>query len=50
MVVNGSMSKTAVNWSADARTQLSGVFVAGPTVITLLFLTGLSPPRCSRPW
>ncbi|MFD5967957.1 SulP family inorganic anion transporter [Streptomyces sp. NPDC060311] len=41
MVVNGSLSKTAVNWSAGARTQLSGVFVAPLTVITLLFLTGL---------
>ncbi|MEU1035106.1 SulP family inorganic anion transporter [Streptomyces mirabilis] len=50
MVVNGSLSKTAVNWSAGARTELSGVFVVGPTVITLLFLTGLSPTRCSRPW
>ncbi|MFE4757960.1 SulP family inorganic anion transporter [Streptomyces mirabilis] len=30
MVVNGSMSKTAVNWSADARTQLSGVSWPGP--------------------
>ncbi|MEV4228364.1 SulP family inorganic anion transporter [Streptomyces bobili] len=41
MVVNGSLSKTAVNWSAGARTQLSGVFAAVLTVITLLFLTGL---------
>lgn len=41
MVVNGSLSKTAVNASAGARTQLSGVFVAALTVITLLFLTGL---------
>ncbi|MFE7897803.1 SulP family inorganic anion transporter [Streptomyces sp. NPDC057424] len=41
MVVNGSLSKTAVNWSAGARTQLSGVFAAALTVITLLFLTGL---------
>ncbi|WP_339156461.1 SulP family inorganic anion transporter [Actinomadura luteofluorescens] len=41
MVVNGSLSKTAVNWTAGARTQLSGVFVALLTVITLLFLTGL---------
>lgn len=41
MVVNGSLSKTAVNWSAGARTQLSGVFVALLTVITLLFFTGL---------
>lgn len=41
MVVNGSLSKTAVNWSAGARTQLSGILVAALTVITLLFLTGL---------
>ncbi|WP_222946932.1 SulP family inorganic anion transporter [Streptomyces sp. TRM49041] len=41
MVVNGSLSKTAVNWSAGARTQLSGIFVAALTVITLLFLIGL---------
>ncbi|MCC9706691.1 STAS domain-containing protein [Streptomyces sp. MNU76] len=41
MIVNGSLSKTAVNWSAGARTQLSGVFVAPLAVITLLFLTGL---------
>ncbi|WP_436790503.1 SulP family inorganic anion transporter [Yinghuangia sp. YIM S10712] len=41
MVVNGSLSKTAVNWSAGARTQLSGIFVAALTVLTLLFLTGL---------
>ncbi|MEU9842108.1 SulP family inorganic anion transporter [Actinomadura sp. NPDC048032] len=41
MVVNGSLSKTAVNWSAGARTQLSGVFVALLTLVTLLFLTGL---------
>jgi SulP family sulfate permease len=41
MVVNGSLSKTAVNASAGARTQLSGVVVAAMTVVTLLFLTGL---------
>ncbi|ODA73570.1 putative sulfate transporter [Streptomyces sp. AVP053U2] len=41
MVVNSSLSKTAVNWSAGARTQLSGILVAALTVITLLFLTGL---------
>lgn len=41
MVVNGSLSKTAVNGSAGARTQLSGLTVAGLTVVTLLFLTGL---------
>ena len=41
MVVNGSLSKTAVNGSAGARSQLSGVTVAVLVVITLLFLTGL---------
>jgi sulfate permease, SulP family len=41
MVVNGSLSKTAVNGSAGARTQASGLIVAVLTVITLLFLTGL---------
>jgi sulfate permease, SulP family len=41
MVVNGSLSKTAVNGSAGARTQASGLVVAVLTVITLLFLTGL---------
>ena len=41
MVVNGSLSKTAVNVSAGARSQLSGLVVAALTVVTLLFLTGL---------
>jgi sulfate permease, SulP family len=41
MVVNGSLSKTAVNASAGARSQLSGLIVAALTVITLLVLTGL---------
>lgn len=41
MVVNGSLSKTAVNGSAGARSQISGLVVAALTVITLLFLTGL---------
>ncbi|MFF5076566.1 SulP family inorganic anion transporter [Actinoplanes sp. NPDC000266] len=41
MVVNGSLSKTAVNGGAGARSQLSGITVAVLTVITLLFLTGL---------
>jgi sulfate permease, SulP family len=41
MVVNGSLSKTAVNGSAGARTQLSGLLVAVLTVLTLLLLTGL---------
>lgn len=41
MVVNGSLSKTAVNGSAGARTQVSGLVVAVFTIVTLLFLTGL---------
>jgi SulP family sulfate permease len=41
MVVNGSLSKTAVNASAGARTQLSGLVVAALTILTLLLLTGL---------
>ncbi|QCQ93387.1 SulP family inorganic anion transporter [Rhodococcus sp. SGAir0479] len=41
MVVNGSLSKTAVNGAAGARTQVSGIVVAVLTVVTLLFLTGL---------
>lgn len=41
MVVNGSLSKTAVNGGAGARSQLSGLTVAVLTVFTLLFLTGL---------
>jgi len=41
MVVNGSLSKTAVNGTAGARTQVSGLVVAVLTVVTLLLLTGL---------
>jgi high affinity sulfate transporter 1 len=41
MVVNGSLSKTAVNGSAGARSQLSGLTAALLTLVTLLFLTGL---------
>jgi sulfate permease, SulP family len=44
MVVNGSLSKTAVNGAAGARTQLSGLIVAALTVVTLLLLTGLFEP------
>ena len=40
MVVNGSLSKTAVNGAAGARSQVSGLVVAVLTLITLLFLTG----------
>jgi sulfate permease, SulP family len=41
MVVNGSLSKTAVNASAGARSQVAGLIVAALTVVTLLLLTGL---------
>ena len=41
MVVNGSLSKTAVNGSAGARSQVSGLTVAALALLTLLFLTGL---------
>lgn len=41
MVVNGSLSKTAVNGAAGARSQLSGLVVAALTIVTLLFLTSL---------
>ena len=41
MVVSGSLSKTAVNASAGARSQASGLTAAVVTVITLLFLTSL---------
>ena len=41
MVVNGSLSKTAVNGSAGARTQVSGMTAGVLTFVTLLFLTGL---------
>jgi high affinity sulfate transporter 1 len=41
MVVNGSLSKTAVNGGAGAKSQVSGMVVASLSVVTLLFLTGL---------
>jgi high affinity sulfate transporter 1 len=41
MVVNGSLSKTAVNAGAGAKSEVSGLVVAVMTVVTLLFLTGL---------
>ena len=41
MIVNGSLSKTAVNGSAGARSQVSGLVVAVLTIVTLLFLTSL---------
>jgi high affinity sulfate transporter 1 len=41
MVVNGSLSKTAVNAGAGAKSQVSGLVVAVLTIVTLLFLTGL---------
>jgi high affinity sulfate transporter 1 len=39
MVVSGSLSKTAVNASAGARSQVSGLLAAALTVVVLLFLT-----------
>lgn len=39
MVVNGSLSKTAVNGAAGAKSQVSGLLVAALCVLTLLFLT-----------
>ena len=41
MVVNGSLSKTAVNAGAGSRSQVSGLTAAVFTLLTLLFLTGL---------
>ncbi|MEI7057363.1 SulP family inorganic anion transporter [Nocardioides sp. CCNWLW239] len=41
MVVNGSLSKTAVNGSAGAKSQLSAVTAAVLTLLTLLFMTRL---------
>jgi SulP family sulfate permease len=41
MLVNGRLSKTAVNAGAGAKSQLSSLVVAVLTVVTLLFLTGL---------
>ena len=41
MVVSGSLSKTAVNASAGARSQVSGMLAAAMTIVALLFLTGL---------
>ena len=41
MVVNGSLSKTAVNASAGGNSQLVGLVVAALTIVTLLLLTGL---------
>ena len=41
MVVGGSLSKTAVNASAGARSQASCLTAAVATIITLLFLTTL---------
>ncbi len=41
MVVNGSLSKTAVNGAAGAKSQVSSLVVAVLTVVTLLLLTGL---------
>lgn len=40
IVVSGSLTKTAVNGSAGAHSQLSGLIVAGLTIVTLLVLIG----------
>jgi high affinity sulfate transporter 1 len=40
LVVNGSLSKTAVNSTAGGQTQVVGLIVAVLTLLTLLFLTG----------
>ena len=47
MVVNGSLSKTAVNASAGANSQLSGLVVAALTIVTLLSSPG-SSRSCRR--
>jgi hypothetical protein len=41
MLVNGSLSKTAVSAGAGAKSELSSFVVAVLAVVTLLFLTGL---------
>lgn len=48
MVVNGSLSKTAVNGSAGAKTQLSGLVVAVLTVVTCS-CSPRSSRACPRP-
>ncbi len=40
IVVSGSLTKTAVNGSAGANSQLSGLIVAALTIVTLLVLIG----------
>jgi sulfate permease, SulP family len=49
MVVAGSLSKTAVNASVGARSQLSGLIVAALAAVTLLALTGLFEDLPGRP-
>src|SRR5581483_5866054 len=41
MIVNGSVSRTAINASAGAKTQVSALVTAALTLLTLLFLTGV---------
>ena len=41
IVVNGSLSKTAVNAGAHSKSQIAGLAAAAATVLTLLFLAGL---------
>ena len=50
MVVGGSLSKTAVNDSAGAKTQVSGLTVAGLTVLTLFFSRASSRGFRRSPW
>lgn len=40
-VVTGSVSKTAINAAAGARSQLVGIVVAGLVVLTMLFFSGV---------
>ena len=50
MVVNGSLSKTAVNGSAGARSQISGAVSRRLTLVTLLFLTSLFEDLPEATW
>jgi sulfate permease, SulP family len=50
MVLNGYLSKTAVNGSAGAKSQVSGLVAAAMTVLTLLSSPGCSRSCRSRPW
>lgn len=41
MIVNGSVSRSAINAASGAKTQLASLFTAALTVVTLVFLTGM---------